>query len=140
MCLNGIIPSTLTKTFNFCYKIKTNYSPPAYLDLTSKNPSRKTLVKLRISSHKLKIETGRYDHIARDERLCSLCNCNRIEDETHFLLDCLSFSSIRQMFFSKLEPKIRFLRHETLFLHLMNSTDYKFINIGPFNFIYIILL
>ena len=87
-------PFTFTKTFNFCYKIKTNYSPPAYLDLTRKNPSRKTSVKLRISSHKLKIETGRYDHIASDERLCSLSNCIRIEDETHFLLDCLSFSSI----------------------------------------------
>ena len=98
-------PSTFTKTFNFCYKMKTNYSPPAYLlsDLTRKNPSRKTLVKLRISSHKLRIETGRYDNIPRDERLCNLCNCNRIEDETHFLLDCPSFSSIRQMFFSKLE-------------------------------------
>ena len=79
---------------NFYYKIKTNYSPSVYLDLTRKDPSRKTLVKLRISSHKLRIETGRYDHIAPDERLCSLCNCIRVEDETHFLLDCLSFSSI----------------------------------------------
>ena len=130
-------PSTFTKTFNFCYKIKTNYSTPAYLDLTRKNPSRKTLVKLRISSHKLRIETGRYDHIAPDERLCSLFNCIRVEDETHFLLDCLSFSSIlRQMFFSKLEPKIRFLRlqsHETLLSHLMSSTDY-FINIYLISF------
>ena len=84
--------------------------PPAYLDLTRKNASRNSLVKLRISSHKLKIETGRYENIPRDEMLCSLCNCNRIEDETHFLLDCPSFSSIREMFFSKLEPKLPFLR------------------------------
>ena len=127
-------PSTFTKTFKFCNKIKTNYSPPAYLDLIRKNPSRKTIVKLRISSHKLRIDTGRYDHIApAGERVCSVCNCNRIEDETHFLLDCLSFSSMIQMFFSKLEPKIRFPRlqsHETLLSHLMNSTDY-FINIHP---------
>ena len=53
------------------------------------------------SIHKLRIETGRYDNLPRDERLCNLCNCNRIEDETHFLLDCSSFSSIRDMFFSK---------------------------------------
>ena len=55
----------------------------------------------------------------------------RIEDETHFLSDCPSFSSIRDMFFSKLEPKIPFLRlqsHESLLSNLMNSTDY-FINI-----------
>ena len=116
-----------SQKLNFYYKIKTNYSPSAYLDLTRKNPSRKTLVKLRISSHKLRIETGRYDNIPRDERLCNLCNCKRIEDETHFLLDCPSFSSIRDMFFSKLEPKIPFLRlqsRESLLSHLMNSTDY----------------
>ena len=57
-----------SQKLNFYYKIKTNYSPPAYLDLTRKNPSRKTLVKLRISSHKLRIKTGRYGNIPRDER------------------------------------------------------------------------
>ena len=81
-------------------------------------------MKLRISSHKLEIETGRYDNIPRDEILCSVCNCNRIDDETHFSLDCQSFSLIREMFFSKLKPKIPFLRlepHETLLSHLINS-------------------
>ena len=78
-----------------------------------------------------------YNNIPCDERLCNLCNCNRIEDETYFLLDCPSFSSIRHMFFSKLEPKILFLRlqsHESLLSHLMNSTDY-FINIQLISFI-----
>ena len=94
-------------------------------------------MKPRISSHKLRIEAGRFDNTPRDEKLCSLCNCKRIEGETHFLLDCPSFSSIRKMFFSKLEPKIPFLRlqsHETLLSHLMNSTDY-FINIQLISFI-----
>ena len=104
---------------------------------TRKNPSRKSLVRLRISSHELWIETGRYDKIPRDERLCSLCNCNKIEDETHFLLDCPSYSSIRDRFFSKIEPKILFLlllSHETLLSHLMNFADY-FINIQLISFI-----
>ena len=59
---------------DFYYKIKTNYSLHAYLvvDLTRKNPSKKTLVKLRRSSHKLRIETGRYDNIPREKRLCSM--------------------------------------------------------------------
>ena len=51
------------KLLNFYYKIKTNYNPSAYLDLRRKNPSRKTLVNVRISSHKLRTETGRYDNI-----------------------------------------------------------------------------
>ena len=61
-----------SQKLNFYYKIKTNYNPSVYLDLTRKNPSRKTLVKLRISSHKLRIETGRYDNLPRGERLCNL--------------------------------------------------------------------
>ena len=108
--LTGIIPFNIHKTLTFGYKIKTNYSPSAHLDLTRKNPSRKTLVKLRISSHKLRIETGRYDNIPLNDGLCTFSNCNRIEDETQFLLDCPSFSSIREMFFCKLKPKIPFLR------------------------------
>ena len=78
-----------------------------------------------------------YDKIPREERLCNLCNSNKIEDETHFLLDCPRYSSIRDMFFSKIESKIPFLRllsHETLISHLMNSTDY-YINIQLISFI-----
>ena len=41
--------NTVLTWVNFYYKIKTNYSLPGYLDLTIKNPSKKTLVKLRIS-------------------------------------------------------------------------------------------
>jgi len=64
-------------------------------------------------------------------RSCSLCNYNKIEDETHFLLVCPSYSLIRDRFFSKIEPKIPFLQllsHESLLSHLMNCNDH-FINI-----------
>ena len=117
---------------SFYYTFKKNYSLSAYLDLTRKNPSRKSLVKLRISSHKLRIETGRYEKIPRGERLCSLCNCNKIERETHFSLDYPIYSSIRDRFFSKIEPKIP--SHDTLLSHLMNCTDY-FINIQLISFV-----
>ena len=59
-----------SQKLSFYYTFKKNYSLSAYLDLTRKNPSRKSLVKLRISCHKLRIETGRYNKIPRDERLC----------------------------------------------------------------------
>ena len=115
-----------SQKLNFYYTIKKTYGPSAYLDLTRKNASRKALVKLRISSHK----TGRYDNIPRDGRVCNVCNCKTIEDEIHFLLDCPKYSSLRDMFFSKIEPSLPFtllLVKETLLPHIMNSTDY-FIN------------
>ena len=116
--------------------------PSTYLDLTRKNASRKALVKLRISSHKLLIETGRYDNIPRNERVCNVCNRKTIEDEIHFLLDCPSYSSLRDMFFSKIEPSLpltRLLVKETLLSHIMNSTDY-FINTQTINFICFLVL
>ena len=48
------------------------------LMLLEKNPNRKTLVKLRISNHKLNIETGRYDNISRCDRICPVCGLNLI--------------------------------------------------------------
>ena len=42
----------------------------------------RTLVKLRIGCHNLCVETGRYDKIPLDERICSLCSGNKNEDET----------------------------------------------------------
>ena len=119
-----------SQKLNFYYTIKKTYGPSAHLDLTRKNASRKALVKLRISSHKLLIQTGRYDNIIRNEKVYNVCNCKTIEDAIHFLLDCPSYSSLRDMFFTKIEPSIpfpRLLAKETLLSHIMNSTDY-FIN------------
>ena len=50
-----------SQKLSFYCTIKDDYSPSPYLVLTRKNPSRKALVKIRISSHQLRIETGRYE-------------------------------------------------------------------------------
>ena len=66
-----------SRKLSFYHYIKKNYSLSAYLDSTRKNPMR-TLVKLRISCHNLRVETGRYDKIPLDERICPLCSGNKI--------------------------------------------------------------
>ena len=116
-----------SQKLSFYCTIKDDYSPSPYLVLTRKNPSRKALVTFRISSHQLRIETGRYENIPRNERICHFCTSNKIEDENHFLLDCKAYSQIRDIFFSKLETKIpdfKSLSHDTLISLLMNSSDY----------------
>ena len=45
---------------------------------------RNTSAKFRLSSHKLNIDVRRHNNIPRNERNCTLCNLNDIEDE--FLL------------------------------------------------------
>ena len=97
-----------------------------YLNVTRKNPNGKALVKLRISNHKLNIETGRYDKISRCDRICPVCGIN-IEDEIHFLFNCPKYSSIRDDLLKKIENRIPDYKHipiSILIIQLMNSTDY----------------
>ena len=95
-----------SRKLSFYHSIKKNYSLSAYLDSTRKNPMRRTLLKLRIGCHNLRVETGRYGKIPLEERICPLCSGNKIEDETHLLLDCQRYSSMRDIFLSKIETKL----------------------------------
>ena len=115
-----------SQKLEFYNAFKDSYTPSIYLDVTRKNPNRKTLVKLRISNHKLNIETGWYDKISRCDRICPVCSLD-IEDEIHFLFDCPKYSSIRDDFFNKIDNRIPNYKHiaiSTLIIQLMNSTDY----------------
>ena len=48
------------------------------------------LLRLRISSHSLRIQTGCYgnDRLPRNERICVDSDLNDIDDELHLLLKC----------------------------------------------------
>ena len=56
----------------------------------------KFLAQIRCSSHKLRVETGRYTSEARHERTCRLCNsAAAIEDEQHILQQCPQLDDLR---------------------------------------------
>ena len=69
------------------------YEP--YLDIVRNLYKRADLIKLRISAHKLAIETGRYARpfIPSNMRKCLLCDTGEVEDEFHFLLNCTSLKN-----------------------------------------------
>ena len=68
----------------------------SYLDtVTSK--LRVALSRLRLSSHRLEIETGRWakpNSIPIENRLCT--SCMKFEDEFHFVLECTRYNDLRQ--------------------------------------------
>ena len=91
------------KKLRFYNEIKDTFESEPYLALTSKEGST-CVAKVRMSAHKLKIETGRYGSRSENpaNRLCDFC-CDTatmdllvhlpevdpiIEDETHFLRTC----------------------------------------------------
>ena len=51
----------------------------------------------RLSSHNLKVETGRWGRVERENRVCS-CNVGGIQDEDHALLRCGFTNDLRQRY------------------------------------------
>ena len=74
-----------------------------YADSTVSESDRVAFSRIRLGSHYLKIETGRWSRIERDRRLCQ---CGQIQTEEHVLLHCPLTLDIRarysQLCFSSL--------------------------------------
>ena len=71
------------------YKLISNFSFKVYLDFVTVRKFRYTFTRLRVASHRLEIETGRWhkpDRRPIEERKCLFSNC--LEDEFHFVLKC----------------------------------------------------
>ena len=60
---------------------------------------RSALSKFRCGVAPIRIETGRYENLKENERVCPFCNC--IEDEIHVLLYCNLYADVRQFLFDK---------------------------------------
>ena len=61
---------------------------------------RRSLTRIRLSSHKLMIETGRYQKIALNNRLCYFCK-TEVEDEIHFVVKCKTYCQLRREILNK---------------------------------------
>ena len=80
-----------------------NYKCEDYLRQVTNVQHRITLTKLRLSNHKLAIETGRYvrPYKKPEERICPSCN-KEVEDEIHFLTLCPAYQEKRSTLFEYL--------------------------------------
>jgi hypothetical protein len=79
-----------------------------------------TLSKFRTTNHKLPVENGRWKNIARENRICPLCNNGEIGDEFHYLFKCQYFSNQRKIYIKK---NIRINPNIIKFKLLMTSTS-----------------
>ena len=48
-----------------------------------------TLARFGLSSHSLQIELGRHNNTAINDRICTRCDYNAVDDEEHFLIHCI---------------------------------------------------
>ena len=76
------------------------------------------------------IEVDRYqtDHLPTESRLCQFCKLNQVENETHLLFHCSTYSLQRQTFFKEINeiiPDIQRKSTSDIVKLLMNSKDYN---------------
>jgi hypothetical protein len=64
---------------------------------------RRHMTRLRGGSNCLRIERGRWERKAVEERVCLMCNDGRVEDEEHFMLDCALYEDLRKPWLEKMK-------------------------------------
>ena len=110
--LKDISSQTIINTFEtnqgkltFLAQTKKKHKFESYLNI-SNFEHRRAITKIRTSSHKLEIETGRWSNIPRDQRYCKNCILNKMENEYHFLFECQMYQNERKEFYNTIKYKI----------------------------------
>ena len=81
-------------------KVKTELETEEYLEEGTAQ-ERRVMVMMRGGTNDLRIETGRYEKLEKDERKCIFCESGEVEDETHFLCRCEAWREERELVLEK---------------------------------------
>ena len=83
----------------------------------------KAMARYRMSSHYINIERGRFNNpeIPKNQRICTRCELNEIDDEIHLLLHCSAMHDEREILFDSLAGIINIQPTNEMFLRIMTS-------------------
>jgi hypothetical protein len=84
----------VSKLRSYCL-FKDSYGCEPYLYKVVDRHHRSILAQFRCGILPLKVETGRYQNIPAELRLCVLCEENVVENEFHFMLQCSKYDNLR---------------------------------------------
>lgn len=107
------------------YRSFASFQFQPYLDKINVNKYLQAFCKLRMSSHRLEVESGRWvrpNRIPLDERKCSFCQV--LEDEFHFVIECPLYEVLRKKYIAKY-----FWTRPNMykFIELINSTNTRYL-------------
>ena len=80
---------------------------------------RKSFTRMRLSSHRLKIETGRWSRIPQEQRLCQ-CGLS-VQDKQHILVNCPLTQHLRT-------GKFKNVDHRGVLQNATSSHDYQYVH------------
>ena len=86
---------------------KTEFATEVYCEMNIKRSQRSLVAKLRLGTLPIRVETGRYNGIEREKRLCLVCKDGSVEDESHVMFHCQAHNKERKVLFDsacKLNP------------------------------------
>ena len=104
--------------------LKNNYEIEPYLKSNMPRQYRCKIAALRVGSHDLEIERGRYSipKIPANSRYCKFCR-TQVEDECHFLIKCSLYMKQRLQLLTKLKLE-EFAKNNddaSVFIHLLTA-------------------
>ncbi len=98
----------MAKSNTECFKVmyfKSCYDKDPYVCSIYNCGHREILAKFRSGILPLSIESRNFQNIPREFRLCTICNDNVIEDETHLIFYCNQYNDLREYLYEKILPK-----------------------------------
>ena len=105
------------------YKHICEFKLQPYLNVLTVPKFRIAMTKLRVSSHRLHIETGRWTKPNCTPYNLRVCNqCNIIEDEFHFVCECELYNDLRSKYISNY---YRVRHNMAKFVELITSDNEK---------------
>ena len=111
------------RTYN---QMKQHFTLEPYLEHIDNIIHRKSVTRIRLSSHPLNIESMRMNTPNPQDRICHLCNTKEIEDEEHFIMNCAIYKFHRDdMLQSCLSicPNFTSLNNRAKFLYLLTNEN-----------------
>ena len=107
------------------YRSISNFKYQYYLDVVTVKKFRNALARLRVGSHRLEVEVGRWNRhrVEYAERKCRICN--KLEDEYHFIFECAIYEDLRRYYI----PRYYRIRPNMFkCIELLNTSNQKHIN------------
>ena len=103
---------------------KDEFAVEEYVKFNKSRHARSLLAQFRLGILPLKIETGRFNNLAVEQRICDLCTTKHIEDEKHFLCNCPLYLTPRQKLYeaaNSLFPPFNNLNENGKFIFIMKN-------------------
>ena len=106
---------------------KNNHCMESYLSQVKNKKDKICLTKFRVSSHRIRIEVGRHQRpkLPLEQRICTFCNTNEIDDEVHLVKNCQFHNEERRILLSEIQRHFNYINLEDMFTPLVQSDCFE---------------